>query len=255
MGYSKRKGMGGLGAELMRNREKMASTPMLIIFDCDGTLADSQHIITEAMRFAFQSAGLAAPQRRRILRTVGLSLTAALADLAPDERQSTRDELIRAYRERYTALRHSGNAGEPMFSGAASLLLSLAKRDDIVLGIATGKSRRGVMRVIEHNALDGVFATIQTADDAPSKPHPAMLNRAMNETGISPDATVMIGDTSHDMLMAASANVASIGVTWGCHTKSELQRAGAKRIVHSFAELACALDGGAVFAPRFEAVA
>ena len=103
--------------------------------------------------------------------------------------------------------------------------------------------------------LRGIFTTIQTADEAPSKPHPAMLFQAMKETGASPEATIMIGDTSYDIQMAVSANVASIGVTWGYHTMAELRRAGAKRIVHSFAELASTLDGGAVFAQPYEAVA
>lgn len=232
----------------------MTSTPILIVFDCDGTLVDSQHIITEAMRFAFRNAGLDEPSGDQILRAVGLSLPEAMTDLAPDQSRSTRDELMRDYRERYMALRR-GNAREPLFMGAAPLVLGLGKRDDIVLGIATGKSRRGVMRIIEQNALDGIFATIQTADDAPSKPHPAMLYQAMEETGIAPEATVMIGDTFHDMLMAASAKVAGVGVTWGHHTKAELHRAGARLTVSSFPELAVAIERRAMFAPHFEAVA
>jgi len=233
----------------------MASTPILIVFDCDGTLADSQHIITDAMRFAFQSAGLAAPQRSSILRIVGLSLGEAVAALAPDQAEARRDEIVRAFRERSTALRLIATMHEPMFPGAASLLRALSEREDVILGLATGKSRRGVARIIEQHGLDGIFATIQTADDAPSKPHPGMLLQAMDETGTSPATAVMIGDTSYDMLMASSANVASIGVTWGYHTKVELRQAGAKTIVHSFAELERALDGRAVFTRRCEAVA
>ena len=248
--------MGCLGA----NRNlliggKMASTPILIVFDCDGTLADSQYIITESMRFAFRSTGLAAPERSSILRIVGLSLGEAIASLAPDQCEARRDEIARAFRERSTALRLTATMRDPMFPGAASLLRSLAEREDVILGLATGKSRRGVARFIEQHGLDGIFATIQTADDAPSKPHPAMLFQAMDEMGTSPARAVMIGDTSYDMLMAVSANVAGIGVTWGYHTKAELRQAGAKTIVHSFAELACALDAGAVSTPAYEAVA
>ncbi len=234
---------------------KMTSAPILIVFDCDGTLADSQHIITEAMRFAFQSAGLVAPERSGVSRIVGLSLDEAAAALAPDQCQAKRDEVVRAFRERSTALRLNANAHEPLFPGAASLLRKLAEREDVILGLATGKSRRSVARVIEQNDLRGIFTTIQTADEAPSKPHPAMLFQAMEETGVSPEMAVMIGDTAYDIQMAVSANVASIGVTWGYHTVGELRRAGAKRIVHSFAELAGALDGGAVFARPYEAVA
>jgi phosphoglycolate phosphatase len=234
---------------------KMALAPILIVFDCDGTLADSQYIITEAMRFAFQSTGLIAPERGSVLRIVGLSLDEAVTALAPDQCQAKRDEVVRIFRERSTALRLNANAREPLFPGAASLLRKLAEREDIILGLATGKSRRSVVRIIEQNDLRGIFTTIQTADEAPSKPHPAMLFQAMKETGVSPETTVMIGDTSYDIQMAASANVASMGVTWGYHTMGELRRAGAKRIVHSFAELACALDGGAVSARPYEAVA
>jgi len=248
--------MGCLGAKQnLLIGGKMASTPILIVFDCDGTLADSQHVITEAMRFAFQSAGLAAPERSSVLRIVGLSLDEAVAALAPDQHEARRDEIARAFREQSTALRLTATMCEPMFAGAALLLRSLAEREDVFLGLATGKSRRGVARIIEQHGLDGIFATIQTADDAPSKPHPAMLLQAMDETGTSPTTAVMIGDTSYDILMAASANVASIGVTWGYHTKAELRQAGAKTIVHSFAELERVLHGRAVFAPRYEVVA
>jgi len=233
----------------------MASTPILIVFDCDGTLADSQHVITEAMRFAFQSTGLVAPERSSVLRIVGLSIGEAVAALAPDQCQAKRDEVARVFRERSTALRLNPAMREPMFTGAASLLRTLTEREDVILGLATGKSRRGAARIIEQNGLNGVFATIQTADDAPSKPHPAMLFQAMKETGTSPETTIMIGDTTYDMLMAASAHVAGIGVIWGYHTKAELRHAGAKTIVHSFAELARTLDGRAAFAPSYEAVA
>jgi phosphoglycolate phosphatase len=246
--------LGGLGAELnLHNGATMTATPTLLVFDCDGTLADSQHVITDAMQFAFLGAGLAAPDRCCILRTVGLSLREAIADLAPNHGPVLRDELARLFRERCTELRQVANAPEPMFAGAVPLLKDLSARDGLFLGIATGKSRRGLMRIIEQNGLEGVFSTIQTADNAPSKPHPAMLHQAMTETGAEPEKTVMIGDTSHDMLMAAAANVHGIGVTWGYHTKAELKRAGAKTIVRSFPELARALDVQG--AARFEAVA
>ena len=232
----------------------MASTPILFVFDCDGTLADSQFIIGEAMRFAFQSMKLAVPDRAAVMRTVGLSLDDAVFTLAPQQGHSVREDVVRAYRERYQALRLA-DVREPLFPGAASLLHRLAEREDVVLGIATGKSRRGVLAILEQNGLDGIFSTIQTADDAPSKPNPAMLFQAMSETGASPRTTVMIGDTSHDILMAASAKVAGIGVTWGYHSKAELRRAGAAKIAHSFAELSAIIDAGSLFAPRLEAMA
>jgi phosphoglycolate phosphatase len=254
MGQDKGNGLGGLGAELkLRNGANMASNYTLIVFDCDGTLADSQYVITEAMRFAFQSAGLAAPERCAILRTIGLSLPEAIADLAPDHCPEDRHEIVGAFRDHCTAIRQRSCMQEQMFLGAASLLSGLAAREDVILGLATGKSRRGVMRFIEQNALHGVFSTIQTADEAPSKPHPGMLFQAMEETGASPESTVMIGDTTHDMLMAASANVAGIGVSWGYHTPADLTRAGAKIIVRTFAALAQALARPELSALRYEA--
>ncbi len=244
MRYDEDKDLEASEAELnLCNDANMAGIPTLLVFDCDGTLADSQHVITEAMQFAFLGAGLSAPERSRILRTVGLSLREAIAALIPDHGPALRDELARLFRERCTELRQVANAPEPMFQGAASLLKALAEREGLFLGLATGKSRRGVMRIIEQNGLEGIFSTIQTADNAPSKPHPAMLFQAMTETGAEPETTVMIGDTSHDMLMAASANVHGIGVAWGYHTTAELRRAGAKQVVHSFSELARALGG------------
>jgi phosphoglycolate phosphatase len=233
----------------------MALTKTLIVFDCDGTLVDSQHLIAEAMRLAFLGAGVPAPERAAILRTVGLSMPETLAYLAPAQCEEIRNKIALAYREWCLTLRQQPHMQEPMFEGAASLLLRLAGNEDILLGLATGKSRRGVMRFIEQNGLKGLFSTIQTADDAPSKPHPAMLLQAMEDTSSHPATTVMIGDTSYDMIMAACANVASIGVTWGYHSMADLKKAGAKAIVHSVSALALELEAARPLPARYEAVA
>ncbi len=232
----------------------MTLAPNLIVFDCDGTLADSQHLIVEAVRLAFQGADLSVPERSTILRTVGLSVPESLQILAGHRSPETRHELARTYRECYSALRRQPNAGEPLFPGAGSLLFNLAARKNVLLGIASGKSSRGVARFIEQNDLRGVFATVKTADNAPSKPHPAMLLQAMEETGAVPERTVMIGDTSHDMIMAACANVTGIGVSWGYHPVADLKRGGAKTIVSSFAALEALLTCRQA-APQYEAVA
>lgn len=213
----------------------------LIMFDCDGTLADSQHLIVEAMQRAFSGCGLTPPGRASILHTVGLSVPDAIAALAPAQEATVLSALSSAYRDWCFSIRQDGQNLEPMFPGAAALLRKLARRDDILLGLATGKSRRGVQRLIETERLAGFFATLQTADDAPSKPHPAMLYAAMAETGASPADTIMIGDTSYDMAMARNAGVMAIGVSWGYHPPANLKRAGAAHIVHSFAELGALL--------------
>jgi phosphoglycolate phosphatase len=124
----------------------------------------------------------------------------------------------------------------------------------VLLGIATGTSRRGTDRFIEQNGLHGLFATIQTADSAPSKPHPAMLLQAMDETGAIPETTVMIGDTSYDMVMATCAELPGIGVSWGYHTAADLKRSGASSVAHSFAALASLLSRGR-YIRSYEAVA
>jgi phosphoglycolate phosphatase len=112
----------------------------------------------------------------------------------------------------------------------------------VVLGIATGKSRRGVARLLERQGWGGRFFTIQTADDHPSKPHPSMILRAMAEAGAEPSATVMVGDTSYDMEMARSAGVGALGVTWGYHPVERLRLAGAHRLVATCDGLAAAID-------------
>ena len=116
---------------------------------------------------------------------------------------------------------------EPLFPGVAETIGRLAADPGIRLGIATGKSRRGVAHLVGRFAWDRVFATIQTADDAPSKPDPGMLLRAMAETGVAPDRTVMLGDTTFDMAMARAAGVRPIGVSWGYHPVPALTEAGA----------------------------
>lgn len=214
----------------------------LIVFDCDGTLVDSQHLIVHAMQRAFVDAGFPRPERQLILHTVGLSILESMRQLAPYEAPETHARLAAAYRDCCFGLRQEGRMQEPLFSGASALLRRLAASDSLVLGIATGKSRRGVDRLLEAEGFRGMFATIQTADDAPSKPHPAMLLQAMAETGAAPEGTIMIGDSIFDMTMAANAGVMAVAVGWGyCHP-SQLQRAGAAHTVRSFAELGAFLD-------------
>jgi len=225
-------------------------TTKLIIFDCDGTLVDSQHLIAESMRLAFIGLDLPPPSRQAILRTVGLSIPEAVYTLASQLGEAARNSLAQSYRAWCQSLRQQPEMQEPMFRGASGLMMDLAAQENIILGLATGKSRRGVDRFLAQNDLKGIFATIQTADTAPSKPHPAMIEQAMHETGATPAETVMIGDTSYDMIMARMAGVNSIGVLWGHHSLTELKRAGAKRIVKSFAELKLALLSDGVSAER-----
>lgn len=207
--------------------------PALVLFDCDGTLVDSQHMIVAAMREAHAAMGLAAPERERLLSVVGLSLPETFTVLAAGDEAYPVMEMAHAYREAFMRLRDA-RPPEPMFPGAREVLAALRARDDVVLGMVTGKARRGVTRVLEAHDMEGWFTTIQTADDAPSKPHPAMVQQAMMEAGIGPAQTVVIGDTSYDMAMARAAGASALGVAWGYHSTNELWHAGAQQVVGEF---------------------
>ncbi|TGE00286.1 HAD-IA family hydrolase [Methylobacterium nonmethylotrophicum] len=213
---------------------------ILIVFDVDGTLVDSQHMIVAAQAEAFAAVGLPAPTRERSLSVVGLSLPQAFTALVGADGPVA--ALSEAYKQAFSRLRMRAEIREALFPGAAGLLARLNREPAVQLGIATGKSRRGVDHLIAVHGWEGWFATVQTADDAPSKPHPAMLEQAMAETGIAPAATVMIGDSTYDMAMARGARVTALGVAWGYHTPEALRAAGAQAVVESFAALEAALS-------------
>ena len=162
----------------------MIRTLKLIIFDCDGTLVDSQHMIAEAMDTAFTEHGLEPPGRARVRRVIGLSLHDAVVQLEPALDANLLDDVVERYKTAFFAIRSRPNHREPLFDGARDTLDSLRDRDDVLIGMATGKSRRGVDVVLAREGLEGHFHTIQTADDAPSKPHPAMVLQAIAEMGV-----------------------------------------------------------------------
>ena len=200
----------------------------LVIFDCDGTLVDSQNAIHAAMERAFGALGLQAPGRAEVRGVIGLSLPEAFAVLAPAESLATQAALAEAYRGGFSHARETAREHpDPLFPGMHEVVTAFAARDDIVLGVATGKSRRGVARLLEREGWHGHFLTIQTADDHPSKPHPSMILRAMADAGVGRFATVMVGDTTFDIQMALNAEVGAIGVGWGYHAPELLLGAGA----------------------------
>jgi phosphoglycolate phosphatase len=207
----------------------------LVVFDVDGTLVDSQHLIVEAQREAFAAHGLRPPSRARSLSVVGLSLPEAFTALVGAH--GPVEGLAAVYRDAFGRLRADPAWHEPLFPGAAELIADLAGQDGVALGIATGKSRRGVAHLVARHRWDRIFATVQTADDAPSKPDPAMLRQAIAEVGAAPGDTVMIGDSTFDMLMARAAGVRPVGVSWGYHPVSAIEEAGAEAVARSFAEL------------------
>ena len=217
----------------------------LVLFDCDGTLVDSQHDIVAAMTHAFEAHDLVPPTRAQTLAIVGLSVPEAIEALAPGIPSSRRQTLAEAFRAGAPHQRAEGGKKDPLYPGAIEVVSELARRDDIVLGVATGKSRRSVARLFDRHDWHPHFETIQTADTNPSKPDPAMIRAAMAEVGAEAHETIMIGDTSFDMQMARAAGVTALGVAWGYHPVTAIQSAGAHQVVSDFPSLL-----SAILAPR-----
>lgn len=214
----------------------------LVIFDCDGTIVDSQHMIVAAMDRAFAAHGLVTLPRERTLLIVGLSLNQAIGRLLSDGDAALNDAVAQAYKAAFFELRQDPANHEPLYPGAVEAIKLLSARPDTVLGIATGKSRRGVDALFDRMDLHPHFVTIQTADGHPSKPHPSMIRTAIQETGATAASTVMIGDTTFDIEMAKNAEVAGIGVAWGYHPVDQLKLAGAHAIITAYDELIPAID-------------
>ncbi len=214
----------------------------LVMFDVDGTLVDSQADIIASMHAAFGAADLAPPERSEILSIVGLSLPKVMEALARDAGAATHALMVEAYKDAYTEQRQSmgAAASSPLYPGALEALNALNGQDDTLIGVATGKSRRGLDHLLEAHDLARFFVTQQVADHHPSKPHPSMLLTAMVETGIDPENCIMIGDTRFDLEMAKSAGVAFVGVPWGYHPAEQLT--GAHAIIERFDDLPSVLD-------------
>jgi phosphoglycolate phosphatase len=212
----------------------------LAIFDCDGTLVDSQANICLAMEHAFDEAGMTPPSRLATRRIVGLSLVEAMRMLLPDADAAVHSEMAERYRASYLVLRNNGLEHEPLYDGIAALLSSMDEAGWL-LGVATGKSDRGLERCLDQHGIKGLFVTLQTADRHPSKPHPSMVYTALTDAGVEAKDAVVIGDTVYDIHMGKAAGCRTIGVNWGYHPVDELRGAGADAIAESMDELAALL--------------
>jgi phosphoglycolate phosphatase len=209
----------------------------LIVFDFDGTLVDSLQFIVTAFSRAFEDQGFEAPAPEAVRSIVGLRLEAAAARLLPDpDDTETAERIAGSYRAAFQDMRARNLVDEPLYPGVRETL-ALLNRPEVCLGIATGKSRHGLVSSLERHGMSEIFVTLQTADDGPGKPHPEILHRAMSEAGAEPEETVMIGDTSYDMEMAVNAGVRALGVAWGYHGAEELRASGAVHVVESFPDL------------------
>ena len=222
----------------------MADRTRLIVFDIDGTLLDSYAQIMAAMEHAFDAANLPSPAPDKVRNGIGLAVEDMIHGIKPGLSAYTVDQVAQSYREEFraSALRTPLGEASDLFDGALDLLRVLAAEDRTLLGVASGKSRRGYDRMVEALGLGDMFHTQQLSDDHPSKPHPSMLLAAMAEAGVTPAQTVMIGDTSYDMQMAHSANVRGIGVNWGYHMPEALLGAGAQSIASDFEDLHALLN-------------
>jgi phosphoglycolate phosphatase len=214
----------------------------LAVFDCDGTLVDSQANIVRAMEDCFARHRLDPPCRDATRRIVGLSLVEAMQAMLPEAEPALHLRLADDYKLAFQRLRaENALADEPLYPGVAAGLAELEARGWL-LGVATGKSDRGLGLCLAHHGIHPHFVTLQTADRHPSKPHPSMLQAAMAEAGADPQATVMIGDTRFDMAMAVAAGARPIGVDWGYHAPAELHEAGAVAVVTRFEDLLALLE-------------
>ena len=211
-------------------------TNKLALFDCDGTMVDSQANICVSMDEAFRAHGIEPPDHHATRRIVGLSLQQAVRQLLSRPNDNLIEDIVQSYKDSFFNMREAGGVHEPLYDGLPALMDRL---DDAgwVLGVATGKSDRGLKHVLAAHDISDRFVTLQTADRHPSKPHPAMVQTAMEEAGATCETTFMIGDTSFDMEMAVNAKVRAIGVDWGYHDSRELLAAGAEIVAASMDEL------------------
>jgi len=211
------------------------AAPRLAVFDVDGTLVDSRRSIADAMDQAFASVGLAPPGYSETRKIVGLSLVPAIKVLAPDLAEDRYPALVEGYRQAFVVNRQRGLT-EPLYEGARALVMEL-KEAGWLLGVATGKARRGVDHFFDTHHFRDVFDCAFCADDGPGKPHPHMLQLNLRAVSVNGTQAVMIGDTSFDMIMAREAGCAAQGVSWGFHTVDEIQDGGAHHVADDFAGL------------------
>ncbi|OUS06889.1 hypothetical protein A9Q96_09010 [Rhodobacterales bacterium 52_120_T64] len=216
----------------------------LVVFDMDGTLIDSQDVIIEAMRRAFAKLGFPEPTAERVRQSIGLSLDNVVATIAPELSPIEITAGVEAYRNSFIEMRaESGaEAAAPMYPGAMAALERLHRQDSTLLGVATGKARRGLDHAYASHGIGHFFVTHQTADFHPSKPNPSMLLQALSDTGAEAAHAVMIGDTEFDIAMGKAAGFATVGVSWGYHPLDRIKAAAPDYIIDGYAELDATLE-------------
>ncbi len=205
----------------------------MIIFDWDGTLCDSVGHIVRGVQNAARDMALPVPSDEAAANIIGLGLPQAMAVLFPELPEERRQELIAGYSRHYIA---NEEAPPELFPGALDTLHAL-KDSGLEVAVATGKSRRGLDRILDKLGLAGFFDATRCADETRSKPHPLMIHEIMAERGAAADEVLMVGDTEYDLEMARNAGVASVGVTFGVHSVARLEAHGPVAIVDALPQL------------------
>lgn len=206
----------------------------LLVFDWDGTLLDSAGAIVQAIQAACRDLDLVVPGEAQARHVIGLGLADAMRHAVPDLPPERYQAMVERYRFHYLA----GDHQLTLFPGVPEMLARLSDAGH-TLTVATGKSRLGLERALDHSGLRPLFQGSRCADECHSKPHPQMLEELMLEFGVPAEATVMIGDTSHDLLMASNAGVSSLAVTYGAHPHDHLLEHKPLACLHSVPELDC----------------
>lgn len=204
----------------------------LVVFDWDGTLLDSTGAIVKAIQAACRDIGATPPADERARYVIGMGLRDALQHAVPDLDESHYDALVGAYRRHYL----SGDHELTLFDGV-ELLLQTLRAEQRWLAVATGKSRVGLNRALGHSGLGAYFDTTRTADETRSKPHPQMLQEIIEQFGVAPERTLMIGDTTHDLQMASSAGAHGLAITHGAHPLDSLLECQPVGVVNTISDL------------------
>lgn len=216
----------------------MQNAPLkLVVFDCDGTLVDSQFNIIHCMEQSFTACGLVPPEDRAVRSIIGLNLDQAIHELMIEKNDpDLLGRLVDGYKNAFREHRLKHDHEEPLYRGTLDAIQALDKAG-VLMAVATGKSMRGLKAVIEMHGLGKYFISLQTPDHNPGKPHPQMLEQAMKDAGTMPEFTYMVGDTSYDMMLAKNAKCHAVGVSWGYHDDETLLATGADHLIHSYNEL------------------
>lgn len=210
----------------------------LVLFDCDGTLVDSARLIHEVMERTFRHFEKPLPTLLQTKSIIGLTLDIAIARIQGKQHAEADDVAMMAYyKSIFLDVRSEIAFSEPLFDGIRPLIEKLAACDDVLMGAVTGKSRRGYDAIVDTHGFRSHFIVSRTADDCPSKPHPAMVMECCDETGMRAADTVVIGDAIFDMQMAKAAGAKALGVSWGYGPVDALWQAGADKIAHTPDEL------------------